>query len=150
MRFNDALIGIVVIILGVVVVLHSQTFPRLGNMPGPALFPTIIGVLLALTGAVQVFRGIKSRAPLVVFLPGFNVKGVSNVLAAVLGVTFYIYAADWLGFLLTSFCIMFVMMMLMKGKLLPSVLSAAGAALCAYLIFNKMLSVPLPRGIFYF
>ena len=150
MRFNDALIGIAVIILGLTVVTHSQTFPRLGNMPGPSLFPTIIGSLLMLIGAEQVFSGIKSRAPLVTFLPGFNVKGISNVLTAIIGVIFYIYAADKLGFLLTSFCIMFVMMILMKGKLLPSILSAAGATLCAYLIFNKMLSVPLPRGIFYF
>ena len=150
MRFNDALIGIGMIIFGFVIVIHVQSFPRLGNMPGPSLFPTVLGILLMIIGAVLISRGIKSRAPLVTLLPGFNMRGICDILAVALGVIFYIYASETLGFLLTSFCIMFVMMLIMKGKPLPSVLVSAGAALCAYLIFNKMLSVPLPRGFLYF
>jgi putative tricarboxylic transport membrane protein len=149
MRFNDALIGIGIIIFGLVVVVHVQSYPSMrDNMPGPALFPTVLGSLLIIAGAVQIPRGIKSRAPLVTVLPEFTARGICNMAAVILGVIFYIYASDTLGFLLTSFCVMFVLMMMLKGKPLPSALVAAGAALCAYLIFNKMLLVPLPSGLF--
>ena len=151
MRFNDALIGIGIIIFGLVVVVHVQSYPTMrDNMPGPSLFPTVLGVLLMIAGAVQVPRGIKSRAPLVALLPNFNARGVCNIAAVVLGVIFYIYASETLGFLLTSFCVIFVLMLILKGKPLPSALVAIGATLCAYMIFNKMLMVPLPRGLFYF
>ena len=150
MRFNDALIGVGIIIFGLVMVVHVQSYPSLGDMPGPSLFPTVLGVLLMIAGATQIPRGIKSRAPLVTVLPEFTARGICNMAAVILGVVFYIYASDTLGFLLTSFCIMFVLMMMLKGKPLPSALVAAGAALCAYLIFNKMLLVPLPSGLFSF
>ena len=150
MRFNDALIGVGIIIFGLVVVIHVQSYPRMGSMPGPSLFPAVLGFLLMIIGVVQIPRGIKSRAPLVAILPGFNARGMRGILAVVLGVVFYIYAAETLGFLLTSFCVMFVLMLIMRGKPLPSALVSAGAALCAYLIFNKMLSVPLPSGLFSF
>ena len=150
MRFNDALIGIGIFVFGLVVVIHVQSFPRMGSMPGPSLFPTVLGGLLMIIGVVQIFHGIKSRAPLVELLPGFNVRGICDILAVVLGVVFYIYVSEALGFLLTSFCISFILMLIMKGKPLPSAFVSAGAALFAYLIFNKMLSVPLPRGLFYF
>ena len=151
MRFNDALIGVAVIIFGLVMVVHVQSYPSMGNnMPGPSLFPTVLGVLLMIVGAVQVPRGIKSRAPLVTILPEFNARGIFNIVALVIGVVFYIYASDTLGFLLTSFCIVFVLILTLKGKPLSSALVAAGATLFVYLIFNKMLMVPLPRGFFFF
>jgi putative tricarboxylic transport membrane protein len=151
MRFNDALIGIAIMIFGLVVVVHVQSYPSMGNnMPGPSLFPTIIGILLMIAGGVQIPKGITSRAPLVARLPNFTLKGICNIVAVVLGVVFYIYASDTLGFLLTSFCVMFVLMLLLKGKPLPSALVAAGATLCVYILFNKMLLVPLPRGFFSF
>jgi putative tricarboxylic transport membrane protein len=122
----------------------------MGNMPGPSLFPTVLGVLLMITGAVQIPGGIRSRAPLVAILPEFTAGGILNSAAFFLSVVFYIYASEALGFLLTSFSIMFVLMLILRAKPLPSALVSAGTTLAAYLIFNKMLLVPLPRGLFYF
>jgi putative tricarboxylic transport membrane protein len=151
MRFNDAVIGIAAIAFGLIVVLHVQSYPGMGDgMPGPSLFPTVLGVLIMIAGAVQIPRGMKSRAPLVQCLPDFTSRGAANIAMTVFGVLFYVYASDSLGFLLTSFCIMFVLMLLLKGKFALSALVAAGATLCIYVVFNKMLMVPLPTGFFSF
>jgi putative tricarboxylic transport membrane protein len=83
-------------------------------------------------------------------LPDFTARGVANIAATALGVLFYVYASDSLGFLLTSFCVMLVLMLLLKGKFALSALVAAGATLCIYIVFNKMLLVPLPTGFFSF
>jgi putative tricarboxylic transport membrane protein len=151
MRFNDAAIGVAAIIFGLIVVVHVQSYPDMGDgMPGPSLFPTVLGILIMVAGAVQIPRGIKSRAPLAARLPAFTSRGTVNIAMAALGVLFYIYASDSLGFLLTSFCVMFVLMLVLKGKFVLSALVAAGATLCVYVIFGKMLLVPLPAGFFSF
>jgi putative tricarboxylic transport membrane protein len=151
MRFNDAVIGVAAMIFGLVVVVHVQSYPEMdGGMPGPSLFPTVLGILILIAGAVQIPRGIRSRAPFAKCLPDFTPKGVANIAMTIAGVLFYVYASDFLGFLLTSFCVMFVLMLLLKGKFALSALVAAGAALCIYIVFNKMLLVPLPAGLFSF
>ncbi|MDR3229803.1 MAG: tripartite tricarboxylate transporter TctB family protein [Synergistaceae bacterium] len=151
MRFNDAVIGVAVILFGLIVIVHVQSYPDMGDgMPGPSLFPTVLAGLLVIAGAVQIPRGIRSKAPLAERLPEFTARGVGNMLVAVLGVVFYIYASDTLGFLLTSFCVMFTLMLVLRAGFFVSALVAAGAAVCIYLMFNKMLMVPLPIGLFAF
>ncbi|MDR1731131.1 MAG: tripartite tricarboxylate transporter TctB family protein [Synergistaceae bacterium] len=151
MRFNDAVIGIAAIIFGLAVILHVRSYPSMGDgMPGPALFPTILGILLIVIGTLQIPRGIKSRAPFAALLPELTARGAGNILLTLAGVIFYIYASDSLGFLPTSFCVMFVLMLVLKGNFFLSAAVAAGATLCIYLIFVKMLMVPLPAGIFAF
>jgi len=68
MRFNDALIGVGIIIFGLVVIIHVQSFPLMGGRPTPAMFPMVIGALLMLVGTVLIYSGVKSGAPLVTFL----------------------------------------------------------------------------------
>ncbi|MDR1377342.1 MAG: tripartite tricarboxylate transporter TctB family protein, partial [Synergistaceae bacterium] len=144
-------IGVAAVIFGLIVVVHVQSYPDMGDgMPGPSLFPTVLGVLIMLAGAVQIPRGMKSGAPFVKCLPDFTARGIVNIAITVLGVLFYVYASDFLGFILTSFCVMFVLMLALKGKPVVSALAAAGATLCIYVIFNKMLLVPLPAGLFSF
>ncbi|MDR1732543.1 MAG: tripartite tricarboxylate transporter TctB family protein [Synergistaceae bacterium] len=151
MRFNDALIGIFVILFGLGIVIHVQSYPTMsGGMPGPELFPTVIGVLLMIAGAVQIPTGLRSKAPLVRRLPEFNLRGVCNIVLVFVGVVFYIYASEYLGFLLTAFCIVYVLMLALRGKLFLSAIIAAGAAVFAYMLFNKLLMVPLPIGLFAF
>jgi putative tricarboxylic transport membrane protein len=151
MRFNDAVIGIFIVIFGLVIVIHVQSYPDMGDgMPGPSLFPTVIGVLLMITGAVQIPKGLRSGASLVSLLPEFNAHGIGNILSVIIASLFYIYASDFLGILLTSFCIMFGMMQVLKAKVVISAVVSIGATLCIYVIFNKCLMVPLPLGIFSF
>jgi putative tricarboxylic transport membrane protein len=151
MRFNDALIGVAVILLGIIVIIHVRSYPDMGDgMPGPSLFPTLLGALLIIAGAVQIPAGIKSRAPLATRLPEFNIKGIGNISLTILSVVFYICASETLGFILTSFCVMLVMMLALKAKPRTSVLVAGGATICIYVIFSRMLLVPLPAGLFSF
>ena len=52
MRFNDAVIGVVLLVFGAAVFIHSQlSFPGLpGQNYGPAFFPSILGVSSACAG----------------------------------------------------------------------------------------------------
>jgi len=151
MRLNDKLIGILAMVIGLAVIIRVQFYPNLADgQPGPALFPEVIGGLFIVVGLTLFRQARTSDAPMVSRLPELTARGVGNVLFTIGAVIFYIAVSQSLGFLLTSFIIMVAMMLLLKAKLAVSIPVAMGTTVCIYAIFNKMLLVPLPRGLLYF
>lgn len=151
MRLNDKLIGILAMVVGLAVIVRVQFYPNLADgQPGPALFPEVIGGLFILVGLALFWQARKSGAPMIARLPELTAKGVANVLFTIGAVVFYIAVSQTLGFLLTSFIIMVAMMLLLKAKAAVSIPVAISMTVCIYAIFNKMLLVPLPRGLLYF
>ena len=151
MRFNDAVIGIFAILLGVLILFHVQSFPvQEGGRPGPALFPTALSVLMIICGLVLVPGGLKSKAPLVQRLPELDARGITNILLLLAGIVFYILVSETIGFLLTSFIVMVALMFMLKARLKMAIPVAVITTVCIYGIFNKFLMVPLPRGLLSF
>lgn len=151
MRVNDRLIGILSIVLGLAIIIRVQFYPsQAGGQPGPALFPEVIGGLFVVVGMVLFWQARRSAEPLIARLPELTAKGAGSILFTAGAIIFYILASQSLGFLLTSFIIMVAIMSLLKATLTLSVPVAAGTTICIYMIFNKMLLVPLPRGLIYF
>lgn len=151
MRVNDAVIGLCMILLGIVVFIHVQSFPTQGDgHAGPSLFPSVLGILFVVAGFVLVRQGIRSKAPLFTRLPELDAHGIGNIALTLGAIVFYILVSEKLGFLLTSFTVMIVMMLMLKARFATALPVAIGTTLCIYAIFNKMLLVPLPRGILSF
>src|SRR5688572_12929180 len=107
MRLNDALSGLVWVLLGAVVAGYARTFPAAtGEGVGPGLFPLMIGVGLMLGGAVMTAGAWKARheGGWVEWDEGLRrprraLKGALAVGALV----FYAGVVDTAGFFLTSF-----------------------------------------------
>lgn len=151
MRFHDALIGCVIILLGVAVLWHAQSFPSMGDgRPGPGLFPTVLSSLFILSGIVLCIQARHSKAPLCARLPELDAKGLCNLALALASIVFFVLVSEHLGFLLTSFLCMSTLMLTLRAKVLTTVLTATGTTLFIYAVFHKLLMVPLPRGILYF
>ena len=63
MKINDAIFGALFVLLGVVVLVHVQAFPKIpGQQVGPALFPGLIAAGLVVCGAAA-DRQRPARAP---------------------------------------------------------------------------------------
>ena len=61
MRINDAILGLIIIILSSLVIFESMSFPALPGVPyGPGLFPTIIACFMIVGGIILIFKGIKN------------------------------------------------------------------------------------------
>jgi putative tricarboxylic transport membrane protein len=61
-RLNDAVIGVVLVLFALAVIGYARTFPAMpGQNYGPALFPTLIGIGLALAGAILIVGGVARR-----------------------------------------------------------------------------------------
>ena len=148
MRVNDAVIGIFVILIGIVVFFHVQSFPaQEGGHPGPALFPSVLAVLMIVAGCVIIPGGLKSRAPIAQRLEGLDAKGITNIVMVLAAIVFYILVSETIGFLLTSVIVMTGLMFVLKANIKMAVPVAIITTLCIYGIFNKLLMVPLPRGL---
>jgi putative tricarboxylic transport membrane protein len=151
MKFNDAVFGLILLVLGASVLVVVQSFPKIpGQQVGPALFPGLIAAGLCVCGAMLLLKGWRNRA--VSPWAHFDewIRSPRHVLAfavVLLGVVFYIVAADKLGFVLTSLLILVALMWSLGVRPGRSMVIAIIATLLIHAAFYKLLRVPLPWGV---
>ncbi|MFW6077683.1 MAG: tripartite tricarboxylate transporter TctB family protein [Hyphomicrobiales bacterium] len=153
MKVNDAISGVGLILLAGLIYWLTSDFPGMHGQPyGPALFPRLIAVLMALAGLGLIVSGVRSRAeaPLVA-LPDWmrSPWHAANLAAVILAVVFYIMVSRTLGFVLTGFIILTVLFLMLRGRahLWSSLAIAAVAIIAIQQFFGDLLRVPLPWGV---
>jgi putative tricarboxylic transport membrane protein len=149
MRVSNTAIGLMLIVFSCAVLVHVQSFPKLDNgYPGPALFPSVLAVLFIFCGIGLIIQGVRKREKVLKFdLGTVTAAGWINI-AFVLGtVACYILLAEYVGFLIFSFVILIILMKWLKVKILQSLVMSLAVTLVIYLLFAKVLLVPLPWGL---
>ncbi len=149
MRFNDAVVGLALIIAAAVTIWLTRDFPSMpGQKYGPDLFPRILATGIALGGLILVFTGLRSRAPLLRFRDwAANPQAVLNFLAVPFALFLYIVLSDRLGFLLTALLITFALLVQFRRRPVSSLVIAIAAVAVIQTAFTRLLLVPLPRGV---
>lgn len=152
MKFNDAIAGALFVVLAICVFVYAGTFPAMrGVAYGPDLFPRIIAVMMGVGGAMLIVGGLRpaGRQPWLQLADWARKPKSYGLFAAVVGsMVFYILASDRLGFLLSSFLMMSGLLLVTRGpsRLVSSFVVAAVVSAGIYLIFARMLRVPMPYG----
>ena len=153
MKVNDAISGVVLVLLSGVVYVLTWDYPGMPGQPyGPALFPRLIAVLMALTGLTLIVSGLRRwrERPALVFAQWVrSPRHAAGLLAVILSVVFYIYASKSLGFVLTGFIILSVLFLLLRGRahVWSSLAIAAVTTIAIQQFFGELLRVPLPWGV---
>ena len=151
MKLNDAVFGVILLLLGGAVLFAVQGYPRIPGQPvGPALFPGLIAAGLCVGGALLVLRGWRERAAQPWFVAEDWVRSPRHVLAfAVLlgAIVFYILASEWLGFLPSAVLVLLALFLVLRVPPGRALLVAVIAALLVHFAFYKLLRVPLPWGL---
>jgi putative tricarboxylic transport membrane protein len=150
-KFNDAVFGLLLTILGAAVLVAVQGYPRIPGQPvGPALFPGLIAAGLCICGVLLVARGWRQRATEPWFACDDWVRSPRHLtaLAVLLGsIVFYILAANTLGFVPTATLILLSLFLVLRVPPGRAVLIAVIAVLVIHFAFYKLLRVPLPWGV---
>ncbi len=138
---QDRVIGGLLAAVGVTLALEATTFDVafMTDPVGPKALPFLVAVMLVVGGAVA---WIRPRGD--VGLPSANV--FLRMGSAVVAFLVYAAALPWLGFFLSTTLVVTALSLLYRGPLLPS--SAAAALLSGglWLLFVRLLSLPLPVG----
>jgi putative tricarboxylic transport membrane protein len=150
-KLSDAIFGLLLLALGAVVIAVVSSYPTIpAQRVGPALFPALIALGLVIGGLLLIARGWRDRAmvPWIRFEPWVqSPRHVAGFIGVIGSVVFYIVAANWLGFLLTSLIILTVLFRLFGVALGRSIVIAAIATFVIHFAFYKLLRVPLPWGV---
>jgi putative tricarboxylic transport membrane protein len=170
-RLGDALIGTAFTAGGAAILAATLRFPHQGDgSPGPALFPQVLAVLMLLFGASLAIIAVRGSrrgpagdasaagavAPATARVTSAGpaarpwARGVGNALAVFAAIVVFMVAAPPLGFLLTSAIILFGLTWWLGTPPLRAALAAAGMTLFVYVVFGKVLRVPLPLGVLWF
>ena len=121
MKLNDAIFGFILMLLGGIVLLAVQGYPKIPGQPvGPALFPGLIAAGLCICGVLLAARGVRQRmqqrwvtwddwlgSPR--HMLGFVVLVGVNV--------FYILVSDRLGFLITAAIVLASLFLVLRVRL---------------------------------
>lgn len=150
MRFNDAILGLVILLGGLAIVLRASTFPAThGQAYGPDFFPSIIGTGLILSGLGLIVAGWRARAVTGwVDVAGHRLDRLVDAGLVLLAILAFILFLDRLGFVLTAGIGMYVLLVRFRGgHWLASLLITVALVLVVDWAFRAMLLVPLPQGV---
>lgn len=151
MKKSDLIGGGIFLVLGILIFLFTFGFPTLDKgHPGPALFPRILAVLFIVFGGVVFFRGWRGEKkqegdPEVQYEASPSQSYFNPVFVLVLIVA-YMALSNWLGFLITSFLVMSLMMIKLRVPYFRGLVISILLTLFVNVMFAKILRVPLPPG----
>lgn len=153
MKFNDAVLGVVIFLSGLAIFLHAQSFPNAGSLHfGASLFPGIIGAGFMTLGVIMVITGLRARVVsgehwVMLGAWARSPRNIVSMLLVPVMIVFYMWGSDFLGFFLTCFLILFIFMWWLGVRWPMAALISVISTFVIDLVFAEFLLVPLPIGL---
>jgi putative tricarboxylic transport membrane protein len=152
MRRRDLVSGLFFLLTGLTFIVGSfryVTWDRYG--PGPGFFPLALGVLFSALCLVLVVANVRNKKDKVLELAASDTLALSSIgktiAYMVLLFGFYLFF-NRLGCMVTIFLFMVITLLLFgKRSISVSLSLSALTAMMVYVIFVRLLGVPLPGGI---
>lgn len=149
---TDLISGSVMLLFSACIYVSASGFPKSDyQLSGPAFYPQVMAVILAIISIVLIGRSAKSLKN--------NIKGeqikINNpkkVIAAMAATLVYVLLLKTLGFLITTFIYLTALIFIMqpqKNKIPISVLISLIMTGAVYFVFAVLFSASLPMGIFF-
>jgi putative tricarboxylic transport membrane protein len=146
MKRNDIIAGSIFIALGIFIFTQTWNYPSLEKgHPGPDLFPNILALLFIGFGLALILKArklISTEAEI-----ALGAKRIANALFVLAIVAVYVGVVNFVGFLVTSAVLLFLLTKKLGVTILKSAIASIIITLFINLMFSKILRVPLPYGI---
>ena len=147
MKKADILAALLIFPICLYVFYESRRWPVEATIGSPTLIPRGVAACVLFAALILLYRALKGRSlPLEGRLKGKDLYRVSAVVILTGG---YVFFVERLGFMGTTFLYMSLFTLVLgERRWHRLVLFAAIVPIAAYMIFNTILNVPLPRGLF--
>ncbi|MFB0520106.1 MAG: tripartite tricarboxylate transporter TctB family protein [Desulfatiglandales bacterium] len=149
MRVNDNVIGLASVLLGVSIFCLTLNFPSLeGGHPGPALLPRILAFLFVAFGIPLIIKGINARRLRIDTQKSLPGSGLAlNAICVIASVILYIVLVEKLGYIITNFFLLTILTKILGVRILTSLAFSFALTMGVYILFHRVLLVPLPWGL---
>lgn len=153
MKVNDAISGAFFVALAGLIFAFTAHFRSMpGQDYGAGFFPRTIAVVMAILGVSLIVTGLRNRAGrpwAETFEWMRSPRHAANFALVLAALVFYILVSDSLGFAITGFLTLYVLLLWLRGPrfwLSSAVISVASIVVIQQ-FFGEFLRVPLPWGI---
>jgi putative tricarboxylic transport membrane protein len=150
-KINDAVFGALLLALGVGILWHVQSFPKIpGQDVGPGLFPGTIAAVLIVCAVLLIRSGVRDRAgrPWIAALPWVASRRHAWAFVSIIGSTIaLILLSNSVGFLIVAPLTLFAMFIAFGVRATTAALVAIVGTVVIWYAFYKLLRVPLPWGV---
>jgi putative tricarboxylic transport membrane protein len=153
MRFNDAVVGALLVLLAGAMIALTLSFPPFpGQKYGPSLFPRIIASGIILCSLMLIVRGVKTHreqgTPWLVLDDWVSQpRRLASFALMLATMAFYLLASEPLGFIPTAFLIQLVLFLWFGVRAVTAVVTSVAMTLLVHWFFGSLMRIPLPRGI---
>lgn len=139
---TDRVLGAALAALGLAAIIGAQTLEVrfLGDPVGPKPFPTAAGVVLVVCGALIALR----PGPPVTWPPPSRLGAIA---AAAGALALYALGMRPLGFILATALTVAIAARVFGARLVPAALLGLGFGTALFLLFDRVLEIPLPHGL---
>ncbi len=135
--------GFFALVLGLGIAGYAGSFPELeGGYPGPGLFPRLVGIGLVLCGLALLWRPVTSKRA-EERAPETGWAGRSRFAAGLLLVLAFPWLHDLVGFFIATSLLALCVGLMLRARWQAAVLTAILASGVIYLLFTRLLGVPL-------
>ena len=151
MKINDAVFGALLLALGVGILWHVQSFPKIpGQDVGPGLFPGTIAAVLIVCAILLIRSGVRDRSgrPWIEVLPWVASRRHAWAFVSVIASTIaLILLSNSVGFLIVAPLALFAMFIAFGVRAVTAAVVAVVGTAVIWYAFYKLLRVPLPWGV---
>lgn len=151
MKLNDAILGAAFLALSLWIGISALAMPRMaGSAIGAGTFPLVVALMMAAGGLSLTLSGLKTwRSAPVAQLADWldNRPALTRAGAAITFVLIYALLGEWIGFPLLVPAMMIALLWLTTGRPLASVILGCLISAGVWLLFARVLMVPLPLGL---
>lgn len=134
----------------------SRSFPKTttgaSDLTGPAFYPNVLALVFIFCGVLEIITGFRESEGKVILnfsglLNGLRNPGVLNIFFIIALILFFIFFMEALGFMVTAYFIIFILLWRFGVPLARNLAYSAGFVILLYLIFGKLFTIYLPSGI---
>ncbi|RVT81483.1 tripartite tricarboxylate transporter TctB family protein [Rhodobacteraceae bacterium CCMM004] len=150
MKLNDAILGAVFLAVGLLVFWQTRSMPQLsGQSVGAGTFPAVVAAMMVAGGVILIASGLRARSGALVELdPWLKDRApLIRVLSVPVFVAIYALFSGPIGFPLLVPPLLAAQLWITTRKPVLSIIVALAATAAIWLIFARVLLVPLPLGL---
>jgi putative tricarboxylic transport membrane protein len=144
---SERILTAIIAICGFTLLMYALNFqaPISYDPVGPKAFPILLMGLITFSAIYLTVR------PAIMFEPvelGWNKHLLVKLFICVLALTIYALIFEWLGFIGATLLMTIVIGKLFNGKTIPTIITGIVLSSSTYYLFDRVLDVPLPLGLF--